>query len=146
MKWMIVTLLAIGLHYFAHGQESEIFQKNGLAIEGYDPVAFFSEGGPTKGREELSYSWKGAKWLFSSQENLLKFKEDPAAFAPQYGGYCAFGMSRGYKAPTEINTWTVREKKLYLNYNMAVKQTWIKDPAVYIEKADVNWGKTKHKE
>lgn len=127
-------------------QEPEIYQKNGLAIAGYDAVAFFTESKPTRGLGAHSFLWKGATWTFSSDSNLAKFRDDPQKYAPQYGGYCAYGMSNGYKAPTQAETWTIIDSKLYFNYNKQVKETWSKDPSGYIRKADVNWGNTKHAE
>ncbi len=79
----------------ATAQKSEIFIKDGYAIRGYDAVAYFSENKPVKGSEQFSFSWNGATWLFSNNENKESFKMNPERYAPQYGGYCAYGLSRG---------------------------------------------------
>ncbi|HTI08915.1 MAG TPA: YHS domain-containing (seleno)protein, partial [Puia sp.] len=120
-------------------QTSEIFAPGGKAIKGYDPVAFFKESKPVKGADSLSYHWKGADWLFASRENLAAFSASPEKYAPQYGGYCAYGTSQGHKAPTETATWTVVNDKLYFNYNAKVKEIWVKDQEALIKVADQKW-------
>ena len=136
----VIVLLFIGLTA-TFSQKAEIFTINGKAIRGYDVVAFFSASKPVQGSESFSYSWKDATWLFSSRENLELFKTNPEKYAPQYGGYCAYGMSNGYKAPTVIETWKILNDKLYFNYNLKVQELWNKDQSGYIQKADINWEK-----
>jgi YHS domain-containing protein len=125
---------------------AEIFQKNGVAIGGYDPVAFFTEGKPVKGTATYTAKWKDANWQFASQANLDSFTNAPEKYAPQYGGYCAYGTADGHKAPTEAETWTVLNGKLYFNYNQDVKATWDKDRPKYIHRANTNWEKIKFSE
>ena len=125
---------------------AEIFQKDGAAIGGYDPVAFFTENKPVKGTTTYTTNWKDAAWQFASQANLDSFTKSPEKYAPQYGGYCAYGTADGHKAPTEADTWTVLDGKLYLNYNQDVKATWDKDHPKYIEQANTNWEKIKFSE
>jgi YHS domain-containing protein len=126
-------------------QKSEIFIKGDAAINGYDAVAYFTQSKPVKGSTQHSFSWKGASWLFSTKQNLEAFKANPEKYAPQYGGYCAYGLSRGYKAPTEADAWSIVNGKLYLNYNKEVRDIWNKDQAGYIQKADGNWPGVKNK-
>ncbi len=109
------------------------------AIKGYDTVAYFTEGKPVKGKADFSTEYEGAKWLFSSEENLMLFKEDPTKYAPQYGGYCAYAVSQGKTASIKPELFTVHEGKLYLNYNKSINDKWIKDKASYIEDADKSW-------
>lgn len=125
----------------AYAASPEIFTArfNNLAVGGYDPVAYFEAGAPVKGDKEFTYEYSGATWRFSSADNLEKFKGDPAAFAPQYGGYCAWAVSQGYTAPGNPENWSVRDGKLYLNYNDKVQSDWLKDPDGFIAKADANW-------
>ncbi len=132
-----ILLLLLTVPVFA--QKSPVFVTDAGAIRGYDPVAYFTQSKPVKGTPELKYAWKGADWHFASKENLDAFKADPEKYAPQYGGYCAYGTSSGYKAPTEAGAWTIVDNKLYLNYNRKVKETWSKDTPGYIKKADANW-------
>jgi hypothetical protein len=90
--------------------------------------------------------YKDAKWLFATQADLDAFKGSPERYAPQYGGYCAYGTSQGHKAPTKPETWTIVNDKLYFNYNPKVKEMWLKDQQALIEKADKNWVELKDKQ
>lgn len=127
-------------------QKSEVFAVKGKAINGYDPVSYFTMGKPVEGLKEFTYTWKGETWYFSNRENLAAFKATPEKFAPQYGGYCAYGMAKGYKAKTEPDAWTITNGKLYLNYSKSITDTWKKDQPGYIEKANKNWPLVKDKE
>ena len=110
------------------------------AIQGYDPVAYFTQSKPVKGEKEFSFEHAGQYWYFASAENLELFKSNPEKYAPQFGGYCAYGMSRGYKAKTEPDAWTIVEGKLYLNYNTDVRDNiWNEKQSEFIEKANANW-------
>lgn len=124
-------------------QKNEVYTVEGKAIKGYDPVAFFKESKPVKGADSLSFTYKDVQWLFSSKQNLEAFKADPEKYAPQYGGFCAYGTAQGHKAPTQTETWTIVDGKLYFNYNMKVKQAWTKDQPALIEKADKQWPSVK---
>lgn len=106
------------------------------AINGYDTVAYFTLGKPVKGQDSLVYEWMGAKWKFSTPAHLELFKARPEQYAPQYGGYCAYGVTQGYLVKVEPEQFTVREGKLYLNYDADVQAKWLKDPAGYIRSAD----------
>ncbi len=143
--YSLAVLFFIGICSI-HAQKSEVFCTNGIAIKGYDPVAFFKESKPVMGRETLSYQWKGATWLFSTKENLDAFKAAPVKYAPQYGGYCAYGAAQGHKASTEINTWTISGDKLYFNYDQEVRGMWMKNQKADINKANANWDNIKDKE
>lgn len=121
-------------------QQPEIFKTNGSAIRGYDVVAFFTESKPVKGDSQIVYHWKDADWRFANQANLELFKASPEKYAPQYGGYCAYGTAGNHKSPTDpAATWTIVDGKLYFNYNADVKKMWVKDIPGYIKKADANW-------
>jgi YHS domain-containing protein len=120
-------------------QQSEVFSNEEGAIKGYDPVAFFIESKAVEGTKEFTYKWKNATWHFASKKNKDLFITNPEKYAPQYGGYCAYGMADGHKAPTETNTWTIVDNKLYFNYNQQVKEEWNKDQPNLIRKADEQW-------
>ncbi len=109
------------------------------AINGYDPVAYFTVGKPLKGQDNFSTEWMGAKWKFASQANLDLFKSNPEKYAPQYGGYCAYGVTKGTLVKIEPDQFTVRDGKLYLNYDADVQAKWLKDPAGYIKDADAKF-------
>ncbi len=116
--------------------------EDGYAIHGYDPVSYFTDGEPSKGSEEFSYEWKEATWLFSSAEHRDLFKESPEKYAPQYGGWCAYGAAGGYAADVDpLESWTIHDDKLYLNYDKSVSKKWNKDIPGYLEKADEKWPK-----
>ncbi len=144
--WIVVLSISVGLSYNAKAQKSEFFVSDSLAVRGYDVVTYFTQSKPEKGNKAFTYLWKGSKWLFINHQNQEAFKANPEKYAPQYGGYCAYGTSRGYKAPTYPDAWTVSDGKLYLNYNQKVMSIWRKDQAMFIEKADQNWPTVKHKE
>lgn len=126
-----------------HGMKKAdlIFQERGLAIRAYDPVAYFNQGKPVKGKKDFEYRYMGATWRFVNAENKDAFMKDPDQYAPQYGGYCAFGMSHGYAAPIDPKAWSVVEGKLYLNYSLDVWREWNKNIPGFIAKADQNWPK-----
>jgi YHS domain-containing protein len=123
---------------------TEIFVNDqGVAVNGYDAVSYFNEGKAVEGKENFRYEWSAALWQFSSQENLETFKSNPGRYAPQYGGYCAYGTADGHKASTEPEAWKIIDNKLYLNYNKDVQSIWLKDQADFIEKANANWPEVK---
>jgi hypothetical protein len=115
------------------------------AVGGYDPVAYFREGKPVPGKKEFSHTWKGVTWRFANAGNLEDFKAKPDAYAPQYGGYCAWAVSQGYTAKGDPKAWSIVDGKLYLNYNADVHKTWQKDASGNISKADRNWPKVLEK-
>jgi len=109
------------------------------AINGYDTVAYFTLGKPVKGQDALATEWMGAKWKFSTQAHLDLFKANPEKYAPQYGGYCAYGVVQNYLVKVQPDQFTVRDGKLYLNYDADVQAKWLKDPAGYIKAADAKF-------
>ncbi|MES2448091.1 MAG: YHS domain-containing (seleno)protein [Bacteroidota bacterium] len=146
MKKLIILLAVLLTAFFtANAQKSEIFVSGGKAIKGYDPVAFFKDAKPIKGNDSLSFNYKNATWMFANAQNLAAFKNNPEMYEPQYGGYCAYGTANGYKAPTQTETWTIADGKLYFNYNQKVKEAWSKQQAALIEKANTNWPLIKDK-
>jgi hypothetical protein len=110
-----------------------------VAIHGYDPVAYFVEGGPRKGRSELAVERNGARWLFWSVANRARFEADPERYLPAYGGYCAYGVAQGYLVKIDPEAWTIVDGRLYLNYDRSISETWRKDVPGYVHKADGNW-------
>lgn len=134
------TILAAVLLTFALSlQARNNVDSSGLALQGYDPVAYFTERKPVAGKPEFTATHEGAIYRFSSAANRDAFAAAPAKYAPQYGGYCAFGAAEGYKAPIEPDAWTVVDGKLYLNYSQSVRRRWSSDIPGYIRKADQNW-------
>jgi hypothetical protein len=139
--------LAAGLSIGAAGSAGaqQVFVDKGAAIKGYDPVAYFVDGKPVAGSPQFTHRWSGAEWRFASAANRDKFAAEPEKYAPQYGGFCAYGLSQGYKVKIEPDAWRIVDGKLYLNYDQSVQQTWVKDIPGYIAKADANWPKLRDK-
>jgi len=111
----------------------------GNAIKGYDPVAYFEESRPVKGSSDYTYECNDAEWRFSSAKNRDAFAENPEAYAPQYGGYCAWAVSQGYTARIDPEAWHIHNGKLYLNYSKSVQKKWQKDMEGHITQANQNW-------
>ena len=109
------------------------------AILGYDPVAYFTDGKPVKGQDNLVADYMGAKWKFASAAHLEQFKANPAQYAPQYGGYCAYGVSQDNLVSIEPDKFKILDGKLYLNYNADIQAKWLKDPAGFIQQADAKF-------
>lgn len=107
-----------------------------VAILGHDPVAYFTVGKPVKGSDAFVHQWMGATWKFASQAHLDQFKADPQKYAPQYGGYCAYGVAQGHLVSIEPDKFKVLDGKLYLNYDADVQEKWLKDPAGFVKQAD----------
>lgn len=135
----VATIYGTGT-VFAGAKTGLIYQNDGVAIDGTDTVAYFTKGKPVKGSADYTYEWSGAKWKFSSAENRDLFAADPEAYAPQYGGYCAWAVgARNSLAATEPQRWAIEGGKLYLNFNRSVQRNWDKDRAGYIAQGDINW-------
>ncbi len=110
-----------------------------LAIRGYDPVAYFRDDGPRLGKPEFSVRHGGATWRFASAEHKALFEADPDRYLPAYGGFCAYGTSRGYLVKIEPEAWSIVDGRLYLNYDLGIRKTWLGDRAKFIARADANW-------
>jgi YHS domain-containing protein len=116
-----------------------VFAEDGIAIKGADPVAYFTDGAYVPGSEEFTYDWGGATWQFANAEHRDTFANDPAAYAPQYAGYCAWAVTQGNKAPIDPEAWKIVDGKLYLNYDKKIQAKWEKDIPGNIAKADDQW-------
>ncbi len=134
-----LAVLGVLLFTAAGANAAAVFTADGVAIRGYDPVAYFQQGKPVRGAAAHSHDWNGVTWRFSSAANRDAFAADPAKYAPQYGGFCAWAVSQGYTASIDPNAWKVVDGKLYLNYSRGVQRTWERDVPGNITKADGNW-------
>jgi YHS domain-containing protein len=112
-----------------------------VAIQGYDPVAYFESNKAIEGNKEIKTEYNGAIYYFSSESNKALFLKNPSQYEPQFGGFCAYGVSEGHESPIKPEAFTIVDNKLYLNYNLKVKEIWSKDRAARIEKATINWQK-----
>lgn len=116
-----------------------VYSDNGIAIRGADPVAFFTDGAPVQGNADHALMWEGTTWHFANMANMEAFMADPTAYAPQYGGYCAFALSKGSLASSVPEAWTIHEGKLFLNYSVNVRQVWSEDIPGNITLAEGYW-------
>jgi hypothetical protein len=146
MSRLLIVLALLASCFFTHAASAAdpvfIGAAEGggrAAIRGYDAVAYHREMKPVLGLPEFKAEWNGAEWRFASKANRDAFMKDPARYAPAYGGYCAFGASRGYKVSTDPDAFAIEGGKLYLNYSLPVQVTWNTDRPGYIEKATANW-------
>jgi YHS domain-containing protein len=111
----------------------------GVAVGGYDPVAYFTEGAPRRGSSDITLEHGGATWRFASEANRDAFKSDPDRYSPRYGGYCAWAVGQGYLAKGDPQAWSVVDGRLYLNYDKRVQRTWERDIPGHVRRADANW-------
>lgn len=139
----VVAALSLSAAAWAGQTVAPVFSTAEGAIRGYDPVAYFTEKKAHKGKPEFSYAWQGAEWHFASQKNLDAFKADPEKYAPQYGGYCAYGVAQGYTPEIDPQAFKVVDGKLYLNLSRDVLKRWQKDIPGYVRDANKNWPELK---
>lgn len=113
----------------------------GVAIDGWDPVAYFTDGKPVEGSKEFVHEWNGATWRFASAAHRDLFAQAPEKYAPQYGGYCAWAVSQGYTADIDPEAWRIEGGRLFLNYSLDVQKKWAADIPGNVAKGDANWPK-----
>jgi YHS domain-containing protein len=109
------------------------------AINGYDPVAFFTENKAVEGKGEFTFKWKEAEWKFSSERNMDLFKANPEKYEPEYGGYCAFAISTGFSANCNPSSFVIIDEKLYLFDSDEIKSDWLKNRDKNIREGNRNW-------
>jgi YHS domain-containing protein len=112
---------------------------SGLALQGYDAVGFFTEGKPLLGIATFTSTHEGATYRFATAEHKARFDENPARYAPAYGGYCAYGVARNGLAPVEISTWQIVDGRLLLNKNASIRKAFDADVARHVRDAESNW-------
>jgi YHS domain-containing protein len=138
--WIVLFFVVGSILFSSLGvAAAEFFERNGLALDGYDPVAYFTEQKPVKGSPEFHADYHGSTFHFVSAAHRDVFAADPSKYAPQYGGYCAYGIAKGNKAAIDPAAFTVVGNRLYLNYSETVRSQWLTDVPGYIRKADANW-------
>ncbi|WP_299612331.1 YHS domain-containing (seleno)protein [uncultured Tateyamaria sp.] len=137
---MAATLPAVTLTArYAVAQTPAVYANSGVAVDSSDVVAYFTEGRPVKGSSEFTHNWNGVEWRFASAANRDRFAADPSAYAPRYGGYCAWAVSQGYTASTIPEAWKIVDGKLYLNFNRRIQRRWERDIPGHIAAGDANW-------
>jgi YHS domain-containing protein len=123
----------------AGGPVDKNLDAEGLALKGYDPVAYFTEGEATKGSAEHTATFEGAAYRFANAEHLAAFEADPQTYVPAYGGYCAFGTAMGRKFDGDPEVWKIVDGELYVNLNDDVQERWETNIPGFVENADHNW-------
>jgi YHS domain-containing protein len=131
---VVATPLLAGQGMIATGPDN-------VAIKGYDTVAYFTDGKPVKGRSEFAYTWNDVEWHFANAAHRDLFAGNPERYAPQFGGFCAMGLSMDKQAVADPTAWTIVDGKLYLKFSESARDRWRKDKAANIEKAEANWAK-----
>ena len=135
-------LLAVGLTMSAGaGDPQKMINagSDGVAIKGYDTVAYFTENQPMKGKPEFKYSWRDVEWYFASAQHRALFAADPERYAPQFGGFCANGMSKGKVIAANTEIWAIVDKKLYIKFSEKARNQWNQDRTKKIKKGNENW-------
>lgn len=140
MKKFLVAFIAVAvLSTVAVAKDLLNVDSNGVAIQGYDPVAFFTDNRPVKGNAQFQSEYHGSKYYFASAEHKTAFDKEPTKFEPQFGGFCAYGASRGNKAPVKIEAWQIVDGRLLMQYDLDIKNSFNKDQQGNLRKADQNW-------
>ena len=140
MKTVVVTLLIFAsLSTVALAKELNNVDGNGVALQGYDPVAFFTDGRPVRRDQQFQTQYHGATYYFASAEHKATFAKEPAKYEPQFGGFCAYGASRGKTVPIKIEAWQIVNGRLLMQYDLDVKGKFNSDPQGNLSKADKNW-------
>ena len=141
MKQLSLLCIVIGLTLSASAQPKTLLNldKSGVAIQGYDPVAFFADGKPVKGKPEFAARHDGATYLFASQDHRDQFARDPAKYEPSFGGYCAYGVSRNKLVEVDVDAFQIVDGKLLLQYSKSVRDNFNKDTKGNLARATSNW-------
>lgn len=139
----IILAAAVALPAMA-GQGMIATGPDNVAIKGYDTVAYFTDGRPMKGKSEFAYTWNDVEWHFASAAHRDLFAQDPERYAPQFGGFCAMGLTTDQKAAADPTAWTIVDGKLYLKFSQGARDRWRADEAANIKKAEANWAKRQH--
>jgi len=134
-----VVMSLIGIPALAN--PTEVASVDGIALDGYDPVSYFRDTGPQRGRAAFSLKWMGVIWRFASAENRDDFEMNPRAYMPMFGGYCAWNAARGRLVPGAPLVWEIRGGKLYLAESPAAMDMWHRDLSKNLAAAEANWPK-----
>ncbi|MBX2807312.1 MAG: hypothetical protein KTR20_01665 [Cellvibrionaceae bacterium] len=136
--FVLLTSLVAGL-FVQSASAGEQYAKRGYAVSGYDTVAYFTLGKPTKGSKKIQAEWNGAKWLFANEEHKALFVANPEQYAPAYDGHCAFAAGVNKKVSAKPTLWKIVDGRLFLNYSQASNERWLENPESYIADGDEFW-------
>jgi len=138
-KVLLLFLLVASVPAFGQNKTLLNLDRQGIAIQGYDPVAFFTQNRPVKGRPEFESKYNGARYLFASAEDKSTFDANPAKYEPQFGGFCAYAASQGHTAPVKVEAFQIVNGRLLMQYDLGVRKEFNKDTQGNLQKADKNW-------
>ena len=136
---MTIALILLAVGSGGAAANETVNTENGVAIKGYDPVAYFTDSEPVKGSPDITYEWGGATWQFASEDHRDLFAENPESYAPEYGGYCAWAVAHNSRADIDPNAWHIEDGRLFLNVSRIVKYRWRARMNHHIEEGDANW-------
>ena len=148
LRFVLATLMAVSLTLIVGSSQASAQSKtyppiqaaaDRLALGGHDPVAYFTRNQPVAGDAAITLDWNGATWRFATAENRAMFEANPQAYAPQFGGYCAWAASQGYIAPGDPTVWRIVDGRLYLNFNDRARMLWEQDIPGAIARGEANW-------
>jgi len=138
-KAFLLLLLLASVPVFGQNKALLNLDRQGIAIQGYDPVAFFTQNRPVKGRPEFESKYNGARYLFASAEDKSTFDANPAKYESQFGGFCAYAASQNHTAPVKIEAFQIVNGRLLMQYDLGVRKEFNKDTQGNLQKADKNW-------
>ena len=141
-NFILAVLLALMVSSIANA-DGPVSSKEGLAIQGYDVVAYFTESKPVEGSSQFTSEWNGAVWQFSSDENLEQFKNNPEKYAPLFGGFCTLTVAHGALIPGNPQAWTIKNERLALFFHQPARETWLMNPDPLLQRATTNWNAAK---
>lgn len=146
LRLLLVLCLSIGMTIAAsppvRAGDAYVYSVHGAAIDGYDVVAYFVSGEPVRGQSSHRVKWRGAIWYFSSAQNQDRFERNPKAYAPRYGGYCAFAMASGHTMSTDPFSWRIVDGRLYLLHNAEAARLWEDDIQQHVASANLHWAES----
>lgn len=140
LRILAVGCVAVMALASAHAEQKIFTNSDGVAVNGYDVVAYF-DSEATRGIPGFEVEYQRATWYFETQANADKFQRDPEKYAPQFGGFCAYGVSQGYLVATDPYAWSIVKGKLYLNYNATIRTRWLSDLDQYLTIAQKHWAR-----
>lgn len=138
-KLFVAAILFSALSGILAAKELHNLNRDGVALQGFDPVAFFTDSRAVQGNSQFQSQYDGAKYYFASAEHKAAFDKEPGKYEPQFGGYCAYGASQGHPAPIKIEAWQIVNGRLLMQYDLGIKDKFNKDQQGNLRKADQNW-------
>jgi YHS domain-containing protein len=139
MRWILAAVVLVVAAAAPAAAQRVNADRKGLAVKGYDVVAYFVDGRAVPGDASFEHTANGVRYRFASAANRDRFAREPERFVPQYGGFCAWAVSRGYTADTDPLAWRIVEGRLFLNYDRSVQRQWETDVRGNVAKGDTNW-------